>query len=68
MVDVETWPWKDYPNYFFGPCVLIPGKKIKLMLAATQTTPFFRIDDIYLTGLCRSQAKVQLRRSPTYCT
>lgn len=55
-----VWPWKSYPRYFYGPCVLIPGPKIEALLAASQTTPYYHIDDLYITGLLPEKAKMEV--------
>jgi hypothetical protein len=65
-VSTEIWPWKDFPHFFPGASVLIPGRKIKSLRAAIQTTPFFKFDDVYWTGLCSARAKLDLTISETY--
>lgn len=54
----EEWPWANQPTFFRGGCILITGKSIFPLLAAIQVMPFTRSDDVYLTGLCCSKAKV----------
>jgi len=49
-----------------GGCYAIAGQAVKSLLAATQTTPFFWIEDIYLTGLCASKVNVSLQSQPKY--
>ena len=57
----ELWPWKTYPNYLFGASILIPGSEgIRRLLAAAKTTPYYRIDDVYLNGLLPEKAKMIL--------
>ena len=58
---MEEWPWQTSPDYLLGPSVLIPGKTITPLLAAAQTTPYYHIDDLYLTGLCNQKANIKLR-------
>lgn len=54
----EEYPWKNYPVFFLGPAILVPGRLIRPLLAAIQTIPYYRIDDVYLTGLCAERAGV----------
>lgn len=63
-VSRRVWPWPRYPNYLMGGCYAIAGQAVKSLLAATQTTPFFWIEDIYLTGLCASKVNVSLQSHP----
>ncbi|KAK4017999.1 hypothetical protein OUZ56_000070 [Daphnia magna] len=65
-VSRRVWPWPRYPSYLMGGCYAISGQAVKPLLAATQTTPFFWIEDIYLTGLCASKANVSLQTQPKY--
>ncbi|KAI9561281.1 hypothetical protein GHT06_012237 [Daphnia sinensis] len=60
-ISYEDWPWSNYPVYFRGAAVLMPGSIISSLLAASQTTPYFPFDDTYLTGLCSSKAGVKVR-------
>ncbi|XP_057369826.1 beta-1,3-galactosyltransferase 5-like isoform X2 [Daphnia carinata] len=59
-----VWPWPRYPSYLMGGCYAISGQSITPLLGATQTTPFFWIEDIYLTGLCASKANILPSRYP----
>lgn len=63
-VSRRVWPWPRYPSYLMGGCYAISGQAVKPLLAATQTTPFFWIEDIYLTGLCATKANVSLHTQP----
>ena len=57
----ELWPWKTYPSYLLGPAVLIPGGEgVRRLLNAAKTTPYFRIDDVYLNGLLPEKAKMNV--------
>ena len=60
---VEMWPWKFYPKYLKGASVIFPFKDLHPILAATQTIPYYRFDDLYLTGLCKVKTKMRLRHS-----
>jgi hypothetical protein len=62
-ITFEDWPWNQYPPYFFGPAILMPGSTILPLLAACQTTPMMPFDDVYLTGMCTEKAGIQLRFS-----
>ncbi|KAI9563633.1 hypothetical protein GHT06_011097 [Daphnia sinensis] len=62
-ITVEEWPWSQYPPYFFGPAVLIPGNTVLPLLAACQTTPMMPFDDVYLTGMCTEKAGITVLKS-----
>ena len=65
-ISYEDWPWGQYPRYFRGAAVLLPGITIGPLLAACQTTPYFPFDDTYLTGLCTSKAEIKVVDSFRY--
>ena len=62
----EEWPWKEYPKFAQGVSNLFPAKALSLILAATQTIPYFKVDDAYLTRSCREKTNMQLRHSKVY--
>ena len=64
----EEWPWTEYPKFVQGVSNLFPAKALPLILAATQTIPYYKVEDAYLTGLCREKANMQLRHSKMYTT
>jgi hypothetical protein len=59
----EEWPWNDYPPYFLGAAVLLPGSTILPLLAACQTIPMMPFDDLYIFGLCTEKADITTRFS-----
>ena len=60
-VSWALWPWKTYPLYLFGASILIPGGEgVRRLLEAAKTTPYYRIDDVYLNGLLPEKAKMNL--------
>ncbi|XP_062584789.1 beta-1,3-galactosyltransferase 5-like [Saccostrea cucullata] len=45
---------KDYfPDYIAGTAYLITGDIIQKLYLATQKVPYFKFEDVYITGLCR---------------
>ena len=60
MAQIDEWPWSVYPPYFIDQSVIFPGKTIEPLLAASQTTPFYHLEDVYLTGVCSLKANVPL--------
>lgn len=64
----EEWPWNEYPKFMQGVSNLFPAKALPLILAATQTIPYYKVDDAYLTGLCREKVNMQLHHSKMYLT
>lgn len=43
-----------------GGFYVMDGQSIETLLAATQTTPYFAFEDIYLTGLCASKVNITI--------
>jgi hypothetical protein len=62
-ITLEEWPWNNYPPYLLGPAVLLHGSTIVRLLAAFQTTPMIRFDDLYYTGICAERAGVKVHYS-----
>ena len=62
----ERWPWSNYPDYLAGIAMMISGKAILPLLAATQVTPFFHIDDVWTTGIIASKAGVPVWMNERY--
>lgn len=59
-VSSRTWPWSYYPTYLSGGGYFIGRKAILPLLAAAQTTPYFPLEDVYVTGLCAWKANITL--------
>lgn len=56
---VQQHPWDNYPDYFDGSTYyILHGTTILPLLAAMQTTPFFHLEDVYVTGICRVKAGI----------
>jgi len=49
-----------YPTYASGAAYIVSGDAVDAMLAASRTTPFFWIEDVYVTGMLARAAGVQL--------
>lgn len=49
-----------YPTYVSGAAYVVSGDAVDAMLDASTTTPFFWIEDIYVTGMLARNAGVQL--------
>lgn len=65
-VSFDDWPWRRYPAYFSGGSSIISGKAVAPLLAAAQVTPFFKFEDVYLSGLVAKKANVTLIPSNRY--
>ena len=65
-VSTEEWPWPKYPAYLFGGAYLMGRDTVRPLLAAAQTTPFFALEDVYLTGLCTVKANLNVFISEKY--
>jgi len=66
ILSAEEWPWSTFPLYFSGLSVLITGKSLNPLLDAAKVTPFFWIDDVYVTGILSEIAGVTLYGSSKY--
>jgi beta-1,3-galactosyltransferase 1 len=49
-----------YPTYASGAAYVVSGDAVDAMLDASATTPFFWIEDVYITGMLARTAGVQL--------
>lgn len=56
----REYPWNTFPKYLQGAAVLLSGKTIRYLLAAAQTIPYHKIDDLYLTGFSAEKAGIGL--------
>jgi len=61
-LSIGEWPWSSFPSYFFGPSTLITGQAVRPLLDAAKVSPYFWIDDIYLSGILAEKAGVSLHR------
>ncbi|XP_057380407.2 uncharacterized protein LOC130702811 [Daphnia carinata] len=56
---IQEHPWNTYPDYYDGSTYyILHGTTILPLLAAMQTTPFFHLEDVYVTGICRVKAGI----------
>ncbi|XP_057368016.2 beta-1,3-galactosyltransferase 5-like [Daphnia carinata] len=62
-ITFEEYPWNTYPNYMSGPAYVLHGSTIRLLLAACQTTPMIRLEDVYITSMCAEKAGVKMQFS-----
>ncbi|XP_045028830.1 uncharacterized protein LOC116920928 [Daphnia magna] len=62
-ISYEEWPWKQYPPYYYGPAIIMPGSTVRPLLAAFQTTPFMPFDDVYYSGICTEKAGIKIHVS-----
>nr|CAH0102546.1 unnamed protein product [Daphnia galeata] len=46
-ISFENWPWTWYPPFILGGAILIPGRAIKPLKAASQTIPYFPFEDVF---------------------
>ncbi|EFX80873.1 hypothetical protein DAPPUDRAFT_318039 [Daphnia pulex] len=53
-----VWPWNMYPAFLSGGGYLMGRDTIQPLLSATQTTPFFPLEDVFLTGICARKARI----------
>jgi hypothetical protein len=60
-ISLENWPWSWYPPFIRGGAILIPGRAIRPLKAASQMIPYFPFDDVYLSGLCTNKARIKVR-------
>lgn len=66
-----------YPHYVSGTAYVLTQDSIKPLLNASQSVALFWLEDIFITGICRRLAKVQiihrneftyLKRDPSACS
>ena len=59
-VPVEEYHHTKYPPMCFGPSYLISGNSFPKLRTTISKTPFFRLEDVYLTGMVRANAGVKI--------
>lgn len=57
---IDEYPWADYPPFLSNRIYFIDRLVIGKLLAAAQSTPYYRYDAVYLSGLCANKANVTL--------
>jgi hypothetical protein len=66
ITDVSVYPDKTYPLYVSGAAYVISGDLIPDLYAATQVTPVFWIEDVYVTALCAQKTNATLISNPKF--
>jgi len=61
---VDQIPGKYYPDYCSGFGYGFTQKVSNLLLTAISTTPYFFIEDVFLTGFCRQKASALIINNP----
>lgn len=64
----DSWPLKEFPRFVNGGGYLVSRSAVAHLLAAAQSTPVLPVEDVYVTGLCASGARVELIHNKRYCT
>uniref|UniRef100_A0A6M2D5B1 Hexosyltransferase n=1 Tax=Rhipicephalus microplus TaxID=6941 RepID=A0A6M2D5B1_RHIMP len=54
----EEFPRDVFPDYITGGMYVVGGRVVNLLYRATGQVPFFRVEDIYLTGMCAERAGI----------
>jgi hypothetical protein len=49
-----------YPSYCSGTSYVISGDAVERLYNTTLVTPSFWLEDIYITGICRTKANVKI--------
>ncbi|XP_022254990.1 beta-1,3-galactosyltransferase 5-like [Limulus polyphemus] len=58
-VPPEIYPYEYYPDFLAGPAYLISGDATSLLYAARESTVFFYLEDVYITGILAEKAGVR---------
>ena len=56
----EEYPDKQYPAYCYGPSYLMSRKAISQLHSVITEVPFFWLEDVFLTGIVRTKANVDI--------
>ncbi|CAG2223570.1 B3GALT1 [Mytilus edulis] len=49
-----------YPPYCSGTSYVISGDSVKKLYSASLDTPYFYIEDVFITGICRTRANIKI--------
>ena len=59
-VTYEEFSASSYPHICLGPSYLLSGNAVPKLAHAIKTTPFFWLEDVFLTGFVREKAGVSI--------
>ena len=67
---VPQWQYKNfnYPGHVAGPAYVISREAVEFLWKASVKIPKIHIEDIYLTGLCREAANVDMVNRTEFCS
>ncbi|XP_061197868.1 beta-1,3-galactosyltransferase 1-like [Saccostrea echinata] len=77
FTSVKEYSKRYYPPYCSGTAYVLSGDSVEPLYNVTQRVALFWLEDIYITGICRTIAKVDiidfqeftyLKRDPTACS
>ena len=60
VMSYEEYPNDTYPLYLLGAAYVISGSAVSALYDATFRVPLFRLEDVYITGLCAKEAGISL--------
>ncbi|KAF2364993.1 Glycosyl transferase family 31 [Trinorchestia longiramus] len=61
-VSAKEWQQKTYPPYCHGVGYLVPTQAVSALLAAAQVTNYVRVEDVFVTGILASAARLRIQR------
>ena len=67
FVPKELYPDKHYPPYADGPSYIMSGASALKLLPVCKSIPVIHIEDVYITGLCRFRANIDIAEEYTFC-
>lgn len=65
-VALDLYPHKIYPPYVFGNSYVIPRSLLQSLITASNHMPSIPIEDAYITGILRREAKSNLLHHPGF--
>ncbi|XP_023337856.1 beta-1,3-galactosyltransferase 5 [Eurytemora carolleeae] len=64
-ISAEQWPQSGMPSYCLGWVYIIEPTIVTRLLDQTEHVPFIHIDDVFVTGLLRSSAGINIKSLET---
>lgn len=59
-VTYDEYSGSHYPNYCMGYCILYPTELVSKIYREAQNSPYFWIDDVYITGIITSKLGISI--------
>ncbi|XP_034934474.1 beta-1,3-galactosyltransferase 5-like [Chelonus insularis] len=64
-VSIEEYPYRKYPNFISGSFYVLSPKVMRKLLIKCNNLYFFKLEDVFFTGICAEQFKIYRHHVPS---